>query len=158
MESVTHQERLTKRAYWLIRLRWGAVLWTCVATFFAHRLWGVPQQDVALYGVAAVLVLENILSLWFLRTVLDQEAGSHAYWIRKIIHFQICLDLALLTVLLHFSGGMENPFVICFFFHMAIAGTLLSIRESYLFAAYAVLLLMGLCVPSSFSRPGPVSG
>ncbi|NQV32988.1 MAG: HAMP domain-containing histidine kinase, partial [Phycisphaeraceae bacterium] len=150
MESITHQERLTRRAYWLIRLRWGAVLWTCVATFFAHRLWGVPQQNVGLYGVAAVLVLENILSLWFLRTVFNQEAGSHAYWIRKIIHFQICSDLMLLTVLLHFSGGMENPFVICFFFHMAIASSLLSVRESYWLAAYAVLLLMGLCVLEYF--------
>jgi len=146
MESVAHQERLTKRAYWLIRLRWIAILWTCLATFFAHRLWSVPRQDVALYGVAAVLVLENILCLWFLRTLLNLEAGLRVYWIRRIIHFQICLDLVLLTVLLHFSGGMENPFVVFFFFHMAIASTLLSIRESYLFATFAVFLLAGLCV------------
>lgn len=150
MESVAHQKRLTKRAYWLIRLRWIAVLWTCVATFFAHRLWGVPQQDVALYGVAAVLVLENILCLWLLRAVFKQDVGSLAYWIRKIIHFQICLDLLLLTVLIHFSGGMENPFVVCFFFHMVIASTLLSVRESYLFATFAVCLLAGLCVLEYF--------
>ncbi len=146
MESMPHQERLTSRAYWLVRLRWIAILWTCVATYFAHRLWGVPQQAAALYGVAAVLVLENILSLWFLRSVFKQEVGSHAYWTRKIIHFQICSDLMLLTVLLHFSGGMENPLVVCFFFHMAIASTLLSVRESYGFAAFAVFLLTALCV------------
>ncbi|MCP4452519.1 MAG: HAMP domain-containing histidine kinase [Planctomycetes bacterium] len=143
---MAHQQRLTRRAYWLIRLRWIAVLWTCVATWIAHRLWGVPQEAVALYGVAAVLVLENVLSLWFLGTVHKQKAESHAYWIRKIIHFQICSDLLLLTVLVHFSGGMENPFVVCFFFHMAIASTLLSVRESYWFAAFAVFLLTGLCV------------
>ncbi|MCF7975287.1 MAG: HAMP domain-containing histidine kinase [Phycisphaerae bacterium] len=143
---MTYQERLTRRAYWLIRLRWIAILWTCVATFFAHRLWGIPQQHLALYGVAAILVLENLVSLWFLGWVCKSEGRSHALWIRRIIHFQICADLVLLTVLLHLSGGIENPFMVWFFFHMAIASTLLSARESYMLAAFAVFLLIGIGV------------
>jgi signal transduction histidine kinase len=146
MESLTLHQRLTRRAYWLIRLRWIAILWTCVATFLTHRLWGIPQQHLALYGVAAVLVLENVLSLWFLGRICKPEGPAHSVWIRRIIHFQICADLVLLTVLLHLSGGIENPFMVWFIFHVAIASTLLSARESYMVAAFAVFLLLGVGV------------
>jgi signal transduction histidine kinase len=60
--------------------------------------------------------------------------------VRSIINLQICIDLFLLTVILHFSGGIENPLVFYFIFHMIIASILLSTRESYLQATFAVLL------------------
>jgi signal transduction histidine kinase len=60
--------------------------------------------------------------------------------VKKIINFQISADLLLLTALLHFSGGIENPFVFYFTFHMIIASILLSPRESYFQATFAVLL------------------
>ncbi|MHC4566627.1 MAG: sensor histidine kinase [Planctomycetota bacterium] len=60
--------------------------------------------------------------------------------IKRIIHLQISADLILLTVLLHFSGGIENPLVFFFIFHMIIASILLSKRESYAQATFAVLL------------------
>jgi signal transduction histidine kinase len=146
VEPVAHQERLTRRAHWLIRLRWIAILLTCSATFIAHSLWGVPQQHLALYAVGFVLVLENIISLTFLQRISKQENETHTQWIRRIIYFQICADLVLLTILLHFSGGIENPFMVCFIFHMAIASTLFSERESYTLATFAVVLMIGLGV------------
>lgn len=145
METLAYEERLTRRAHWMIRLRWGAVAWTFVATFVANRLWGVPDQALALYAVAVVLVIENVACLWFLQRGSGETRVSRPDSVRRNIHCQICLDLVLLTVLLHFSGGMENPFVVCFFFHMVIASTLLSVRESYAFAAFAVFLLASLC-------------
>jgi len=42
--------------------------------------------------------------------------------------------------LLHFSGGIENPYIFYFMFHMIIASILLSVRESYLQATFAALL------------------
>jgi signal transduction histidine kinase len=60
--------------------------------------------------------------------------------VKKIINFQISIDLLLLAVLLHFSGGIENPFVFYFIFHMIIASILLSVKESYLQCTFAVLL------------------
>jgi signal transduction histidine kinase len=44
-------------------------------------------------------------------------------------------------MLLHYSGGIENPFIVYFVFHMAIASILLSVRESYLQATFAIGLL-----------------
>jgi hypothetical protein len=65
---------------------------------------------------------------------------------------QIALDLIALTTLLHFAGGVENPFALFFVFHMIIASILLSPTASFLaallasslFAAMALLEYRGL--------------
>jgi signal transduction histidine kinase len=57
------------------------------------------------------------------------------------------VDLAAFTVLLHYTGGIENPFIFYFVFHVILAGILLHYRVAYLVATWAiflVLLLVGL--------------
>jgi signal transduction histidine kinase len=111
------------------------------ATFFAHNIMGVSVQDVPLYCIAGVLVLHNIISLLLLKRLLKTKADDIARPIKKIINLQISVDLVMLTILLHYSGGIENPIVIYFVFHMIIASILLSARESYLQATLAVSLI-----------------
>jgi signal transduction histidine kinase len=53
---------------------------------------------------------------------------------------QISLDLVCLVALIHFSGGIENPFIFYFIFHMIIASILLSHRAAFLQATFAMLL------------------
>lgn len=112
-----------------------------MATFFAHNIMGISVQDVPLYCIAAALVLENIISLLLLKRIVVTNASIVFTSIKKVIHFQISADLVALTILLHYSGGIENPIIIYFVFHMIIASILLSVRESYLQATFAVLLL-----------------
>jgi len=57
-----------------------------------------------------------------------------------MIDLQISADLIILTVLLHFSGGPENPLVLFFVFHVIIASILLSVWESFLQATLAIAL------------------
>jgi signal transduction histidine kinase len=136
-----HISRLTRRAYWLIRLRWVAIASMCLMTFAAHRLLAIDVQVVPIFAVAGLLVIENLVALLGLKhAVQDRRPGIPAV-VRRNIHFQISTDLVLLTLLLHYSGGIENPFVVYFVFHMAIASSLLSVRESYLLATLAVTLL-----------------
>ena len=144
MQTTLKEARLIRRVHWLIRLRWIAIGGLCVGTYVAHSLWSVIQTDRALYGIALLLALENILSLFFLKWLVRPEAMETSAWIRRLMHFQIGTDLVLLTVLVHFSGGVENPLIMWFVFHMVIASILLSARESYLQAALAVALLVTL--------------
>jgi signal transduction histidine kinase len=77
--------------------------------------------------------------VWFNRfTKIDPHVSCKS--VTRIINLQICTDLLLLTALLHFSGGIENPLVFYFIFHMIIASILLSMWESYLHATFAVCL------------------
>ena len=141
MKVVSYNTRLVSRAYWLIKLRWIAIAGTCLAVFVAGNVLHLAVQSVAMYCIAATLVLENITSLLLLRRLLKSKTAKVFTTIKRIIHFQILVDLLFLTILLHYSGGIENPFIVYFVFHIAIASILLSVRESYMQATFAVSLL-----------------
>ncbi|MFQ6034291.1 MAG: sensor histidine kinase [Sedimentisphaerales bacterium] len=141
MEPEPQNARLVTRAYWLIKLRWVAIVGVVLATFFAYNILGVSVKAVPLYCVAVALILENTVSLLLLRRTIGTNGGSISTSIKKIINFQISADLLALTALLHYSGGIENSVVIYFVFHMIIASILLSVWESYLQATFAVVLL-----------------
>ncbi len=146
MEPAVQSTRLIKRAYWLIKLRWAAIAGTCLVIFIADNILDILVRSVPLYCSTAALVLENIISLLLLKRILKTKADSVFTSIKKIIHFQISVDLLILTILLHYSGGIENPFIVYFVFHMAIASVLLSVRGSYLQATFAVCLLISLAL------------
>jgi signal transduction histidine kinase len=144
MKPDKQNSRLIEQTYWLIKLRWIAITGICLATFFAHNIMGVKVFDVQLYCVAAALIVENIISLLLLKRIVRADLDYAS--IKKIINFQITADLIALTVLLHYSGGIENPIIIYFVFHMIIASILLSARESYLQATLASFLITLLAV------------
>ena len=53
----------------------------------------------------------------------------------------MALDALALTVLLGFSGGIENPIAFFYIFHVALAGILLSRRLCYALASLATALV-----------------
>jgi len=117
-----------------------AVICVAFGTYLSSSVLGITLQDFALYGIALLLALYNIIVLLLLNHFTGRSAEVPCPAIKKIINLQISTDLLILTVLLHFSGGIENPFIFYFMFHMIIASILLSVRESYLQATFAVLL------------------
>jgi nitrogen-specific signal transduction histidine kinase len=141
MKLVSHNARLVRRAYWLIKLRWIAIVGTYAAIFIADNVLDVSVQSIPLYCSTTTLILENIISLLLLKRLLKTKNTYVFTSIKRIIHFQISVDLLILAILLHYSGGIENPFIVYFVFHMAIASILLPVRESYLQATFAVCLL-----------------
>ena len=140
MEPVPENIRLLRGAYWLARLRWIAIGYVVVGTYVASNVLAISLNDAALYVLSAVLVLYNVAVLVLLNRLRRREKDVQCKAVKRIINLQICTDLFLLTVILHFSGGIENPLVFYFVFHMIIASILLSPRESYLHATFAVLL------------------
>jgi len=110
------------------------------ATYVSHNLLGIALQDIALYGIAIFLAVYNVTVLFLLNHFAKRGNVVLHSAVKKIINIQISADLLILTVLLHFSGGIENPFVFYFIFHMIIASILLSVWESFLQATFAVLL------------------
>ena len=69
------------------------------------------------------------------------ESNRVILWIKREIHFQIISDLIILTLIIHYSGGIENPIIIFYFFHMIIASSIFSAIESYLHTTFALILL-----------------
>ena len=143
MEEVfTHEARLLRRAFWLIKCRWFAVIGTAVTVTVAHFLFSVSLQILPLYVVIGFLALENVICFGLLNRARSNDADQSLTFLRRIVQVQISTDLVLLTALLHFSGGVENPFIVYFVFHIAIAGILSRPGLCYRQATLAVCLLV----------------
>ncbi len=131
---------LRQRAYWLVRLRWVAATAVACGTFVSARLFHLPVQEAPLYTIAVLLLLYNAAVLDLLNRLMKAGSEQSRRRTKNMIDVQISTDLIILTVLLHFSGGPENPLVLFFIFHVIIASILLSVWESFLQATLAISL------------------
>jgi len=133
--------RIVRLAYWLIRLRWFAIIGIFIAYYIAKQLLHITISDLPIYSIIAFLILLNVLSFSFLKYLQKSQVRKSLKNVKRIINFQISTDLIVLTVLLHYSGGVENPFIIYYIFHMIIGSIMLSTKESFLQTSFALMLL-----------------
>lgn len=140
-EKLSHEIRRLKGAYLLIILRWIAIAWVSIVTFIASNIADILTEDIELYITTCALAIVNIVSLILLKHIQKTKKGDLIRPVKKIINFQITSDLVALTFLLHYSGGIENPFIISYIFHMVMASILLSKWESYIQTTLALILL-----------------
>lgn len=147
---------LIGRIAWLIRLRWVAVAGVALFLEVARRLFPVQLAVAPLWAILICLGVYNAvlwLVAWHLRgvpagrivdrfrplvrvllprAIWNLEPEGQAAQAAVFANVQISLDLLALAALLHFAGGIENPFIFFFVFHSVIAAILLSRRASYL--------------------------
>ena len=146
MESLLKSTSLIQRAYWLIKLRWVAIATLAATTFVAAQFMSVSLPTRALHTISILLIVYNFVLYDLLRYWTRGGKAPSPARIGWFLTFQIVGDLFILAAILHFSGGIENPFSFFFVFHMIIASILRSKRQSYLQATLAVILFAGLIV------------
>jgi signal transduction histidine kinase len=61
-------------------------------------------------------------------------------FISYLLEVQVASDLVILTVMLHYSGGIENPMFLTYIFHVIIGGILLNRRKCYAVVLVAFVL------------------
>ena len=142
-ENSSTGTQLIDRVYWLTRLRWVAILGVVATILTVPRFFGIPLAISPLFRVAALLAIYNGLFAWLIPFLQSRQMYRA---IKALANLQIFLDLTCLALLVHFSGGVENPFYFYFIFHIIIAGILLSRRETFILASYAVLIFLGIIV------------
>jgi len=140
MQGRMEDNDLRQRAYWLVRLRWLAATAVVLGTFVCTRIFHLSVREGPLYMIAALLLLYNAVVLELLNRLTKSGSERVRRQTQSVIDLQISADLIILTVLLHFSGGPENPLVLFFVFHVIIASILLSVWESFLQATLAICL------------------
>lgn len=131
-------------AKWFIRIRWIALIILIISTYSVKNLLDISIQEKPIYYLAAVLLALNIIHAIILRRIKKRSSTRIIQRIKREIHFQIISDLIILTLIIHFSGGVENPLILFYFFHMIIASSIFSTLQSYLYAAYAIFLAAAL--------------
>lgn len=103
---------------WLIRLRWFAVAGQLVAIGVAFAILELTYPIVPLSAVLAATLLTNAGLLLWLRL---SQARMRLRIPQGLTLAVLLLDVALLTVLLYYTGGHENPFAVLFVVHVAMA-------------------------------------
>jgi signal transduction histidine kinase len=136
---------LVRRIDWLIRLRWFAVVGVAAVVTAARRGFGVSLDTFALYLTALGIGGYNLIFWLVAREIRKASAEPRnrraRLQVAAFANLQIGVDLLAVAWLLHLSGGIGNPFVFYFIFHMIIASILLSRRASFMHATFAVTLL-----------------
>ncbi|HZE95395.1 MAG TPA: ATP-binding protein [Planctomycetota bacterium] len=125
---------LAERIRWFIRLRWLAIAGILVAAGVVASL-GLEGSWRQLVGLAALLGALNVAYAALSRRGVPPLAFT--WW-------QIVADLTVLTLALHVSGGIENPFAFFYVFHVIIASILLPRRVSYIVAGLATLFYLAM--------------
>jgi signal transduction histidine kinase len=131
-------------AKWFIRIRWFATSILIFSTFIFKHFFNLSILDFPIYLLSLSLFIMNGLHYFILKSLVLKESSKVLVWIKREIHFQIITDLLILALIIHYSGGIENPIIIFFFFHMIISSSIFSTLESYLHTALALILLASL--------------
>jgi len=142
-ERPPFEAELIARIGWLIRLRWLATAATALGVgVLAIRLPRTTDWP-ALLGVTAAVALYNLLLWLHLRSLRSRRSGSlRLRQASRSACLQIVLDLVGLALLVHLAGGVENPMLFFFVFHVIIASILLPRPVSYWTAGLAAILVM----------------
>ncbi len=146
-KETLEKSELIERTYWLIKLRWIAILGLFITTYVASSIFDVVTWVAPLYIIGIILGLTNTGFLFYARVLRTKSYAS----VQKHAGIQIMWDLISLTCLIYFAGGVENPFILYFLFHVIIAGILLEKIYSYLQALFAICLFALLIILEYYS-------
>jgi signal transduction histidine kinase len=175
---------LVERVAWLIRLRWLAVVGVAVFFEVARQFFPVTLALVPLYSTLAALAVCNLLWHFVLGRLRQPQREGAARWVRTLgrlvappvleevgadretrdaalfANLQIAVDMVLLATLLHFAGGIENPFIVFFIFHVIVAAMLLSRLATYVHATLGLLLVSAIAFAEMYGwlRHWPLGG
>ncbi|MDT8401468.1 MAG: HAMP domain-containing sensor histidine kinase [Bacteroidales bacterium] len=131
---------------WFIRIRWIAIGILIAATISVKYILNISVQHISIFILAAILIILNVLHKSFLLKLKKDRGDDIIKKIKREIHFQIITDLIILTIIIHCSGGIENPIIIFYFFHMIIASSIFSTLTSYAYALFMILLAASMAI------------
>lgn len=128
----------------LVQLRWIAVCGQVVTILFVHFGLSIALPLEAMAVVLALLVAFNLGAVAWCRW--RPVVGTRALFVSLLV------DVLALTLQLHLSGGIGNPFVLIYLLQVVLAAVLLRPFASWLVAALACVGVFMLALV-----PGPVS-
>jgi two-component system, sensor histidine kinase RegB len=130
---------------WVIRTRWAAASAQAAAVLVAAYGYGMGLPVGPLLGLVGVTVATNLALAVRLRG--RREAPS------ALLGGALLLDTAVLTVMLHLSGGAANPFSALYLVYIALAAVLLGSGWAWTLVATAVLAYVGLFLVEPVAVP-----
>jgi signal transduction histidine kinase len=144
-------EELLSRLNWFVQLRWLFLLGLAGLLLFATYVFHVAIALGPVLITASCVLVYNLGFYCIHRYVREKQGKDLAFQgLRLEANLQIGLDLLALVFLIHFTGGIENPFIFFFIFHMIMGSILLFERDIWFQAAGATSVLLILLILSYY--------
>ncbi|MFC1527303.1 sensor histidine kinase [Candidatus Neomarinimicrobiota bacterium] len=129
---------LRRKNLWLVNVRWASsiALAIFISTLFIFKFEEYPY--FALIEIILILLVFNSFLLFYLKKRKPKYLKTEEY----LVLAQIIIDYVLLTVLVHFTGGIDSPLHLIYLFHIIIASVIFEKKyQAFIIAAVAVLSL-----------------
>jgi signal transduction histidine kinase len=124
-----------------VNIRWGVIAGTILATVIACYVFHIVFASIPIYIICAAIALYNLILLFQIQYLIKKETQSIIKTVREIGNLHLSLDLISLVAILHFSGGIENPFIFYFVFHMIGASIVLDYKAAYLLGSATMVIV-----------------
>lgn len=141
-DSDIYRRSLLYNVNWFISLRWAAAISIFGITFFSTRIFKLGLEEKRLYLLGTLVIIYNIfIFLWLRASQTKYDGRLQVVFARISAHMQIVLDMVTLGFLIHFSGGVESPFLFIFIFHPIFAAVILSAAEAYFYTVVSIAIV-----------------
>ncbi|MFC2047409.1 ATP-binding protein [Chloroflexota bacterium] len=141
-EHTLEEETLVMRLRVFTKMRWAAIVGVIVITLIAKYLFHVGFPTIPIYFICVFIALYNLVLIQQVRVLGELPSDRTISRARQYLYIQLLLDMFTLAVLLHFTGGIENPFIFFFIFHISLASIGLNYRVVYLLSTVATAMVV----------------
>jgi len=124
-----------------VNMRWLAIPAIIIATLVASKVFHIGFPTLPVYIICAIIALYNFLLFRWTQGLSKQKPELVIRRAEFYGNAQVILDLIILTVLLHFTGGIENPFIFLYIIHTSAAAIFLSKRWAYALTTLAMVMV-----------------
>lgn len=129
---------LRERLSWYVNLRWIAAMAILISIPFAEKMLAFKLAYDEIIEITSLLLLINIVCFFLTRYL----QFKNEYQELIFAEVQIIVDLLIISFLIHYSGGIGNPFYFLYIVQVILSGILFpGVILPYVNAALAALLL-----------------
>jgi signal transduction histidine kinase len=129
---------LKERLAWLTNLRWIAIISLIFCVPLADEMFGYNIGFVEITNIAVILIIINILYFFIARYF----PFKNEYQELAFLELQILVDLLVISFVIHYSGGIGNPFYFLYLVQVILSGIIFPGKVlPYLNAIVAAVLL-----------------
>ena len=141
-ERTPEEETLMMRLRVFTNMRWFAILGVIIVTLVARYIFHIGFPTMPVYVICVFMALYNTVLRQQVRGLEKLPPHRVIPRVRLYEYVHILLDMFALTIMLHFTGGIENPFIFFFIFHIVLASIGLNYRVVYLLSTIAIALVV----------------
>ena len=136
---------LHSRLLWSVRLRWLAILGFGFAGHLIRNAYNPALPFQTIWFVLILLGIINTLYYLAIRLVKKITLKLEFFY----LHLHMIVDIIFLSLLVHYSGGIDNPIYFFYIFHVVLSSILFQTRTAYVYATIISLTFAALTLLES---------